>query len=172
LGLEIDIYKIAKRTTAIRKLCVCVWVCVGGGDSPLDDSLRQLWLPLAAATSSVALPDSLGSSIARLCGMNQSVSPCTTSNNHETHFIDDEALLLMVKFSASDASELSRSPVNTLPGCGCTAPGIIGCCVACNEPVVDVVFVTAAPDDPTGFSTSPKGSKPFGFVCLFVCVFQ
>lgn len=29
--------------------------------------------------------------------------------------MEEEALLLIVKFSANDASELSKSPVNTLP---------------------------------------------------------
>jgi hypothetical protein len=72
------------------------------------------------------------------------------------YFIDDVALLLMVKFSASDANELSRSPVNTFPACGCAAPGIIVCCeVICIKPV-DCPLV-----DPTGLKTSPNGSKPF-----------
>lgn len=78
-----------------------------------------------------------------------------------TYFIDDDALLLMVKFSANDASELSKSPVRTLPGCCacCAAPGISdGWCVGCCwiKPV-DVPL----PADPTGFNTSPNGSKPF-----------
>lgn len=80
-----------------------------------------------------------------------------------TYFMDEEALLLMVKFSASDASELSKSPVSTLPGCcDWTAPGIICGCVAWNEPA----DMFAVPADPTGFSTSPNGSKPFMFSCL------
>lgn len=35
-----------------------------------------------------------------------------------TYFIDEDALLLMVRFSASDASDESKSPVRTLPGWG------------------------------------------------------
>lgn len=80
-----------------------------------------------------------------------------------TYFIDDDALLLMVKFSAREASELSKSPVRTLPGCcGWPAPGIICGCEACIEPVVEF----KVPADPTGFSTSPKGSNPLWFSCL------
>lgn len=87
-----------------------------------------------------------------------------------THFIDDEALLLMVKFSAKDANELSRSPVNTFPVfCGCAgtgAPGIIGC----EAPIKPLGTLVAAP--PVGFKTSPNGSKPFMFKwCYLWCSF-
>jgi hypothetical protein len=80
----------------------------------------------------------------------------------QIYFMDDVALLLIVKFSASDASELSRSPVRTFPDCACcgAAPGIIGCCV---KPELVVVVVEDCPllSDDAGFSTSPNGSKPF-----------
>ena len=86
-----------------------------------------------------------------------------------TYFIDEVALLLMVKFSASEASELSKSPVRTLPDCwSWAAPGIICGCVAWVKPFDG----TDGPDDPTGFSTSPKGSNPLDFfiVCVYACL--
>lgn len=97
------------------------------------------------------------------------IKPLLSKNNFKiifckkTHFIDDVALLLIVKFSANEASELSKSPVRTLPGCcwfwvDCAEPGISdGWCVGCCVKLIDCPLL------PAGLKTSPNGSKPFVF---------
>lgn len=90
-----------------------------------------------------------------------------------THLTCAEALLLIVKFSARDARELSKSPVNTLLGCcWIAAVPVIGCCIPPTPPVPPTgraAALWAAPDDvdiPPGFRTSPKASKPYFHFCM------
>ena len=70
--------------------------------------------------------------------------------------MEELALLLMHRLSASDASELSKSPVSTLPGAVCVgaAPVIGG-----QAPIKPIIF-EPAPSWPVGRITSPSGSKP------------
>lgn len=86
-----------------------------------------------------------------------------------THLTWAEALLLIVRFSASDANELSKSPVSTFPvaAAGCEA-GDAFCALPVAEPRTLPVWVTGTPelDDapeplPEGLKTSPNASKPF-----------
>lgn len=69
----------------------------------------------------------------------------------------------MVKFSASEARELSRSPVNTFPGC---PPPIKDCCCVPPSPPAEGAALWAAPvvdgipRPPPGMRTSPSASKP------------
>lgn len=96
-----------------------------------------------------------------------------------THFTCAVALLLIVKFSASEARELSRSPVNTFPGC---PPPINDCCCVPPSPPAEGAALWAAPvvdgipRPPPGMRTSPSASKPCRpnpNVCLYrVCPFE
>lgn len=75
----------------------------------------------------------------------------------ETYFIEELALLLMQRLSAREASELSKSPVSTLPGAaGAGAEPAIG-----QAPIKPIIFAfEPAPRLPVGRITSPSGSKP------------
>lgn len=89
-----------------------------------------------------------------------------------TYFTWAEAVLLIVKFSASEANDVSKSPVSTFPvgfDCG------FGCDVAC-PPVFDKLKPRTFPDwvailpvvaVEAGFNTSPSASKPLIFCYLF-----
>lgn len=67
-----------------------------------------------------------------------------------------DADLFIVKFSANDANELSKSPVSTLPV-------LAGCCtICCWPPPAARIFpcCIGPPVDEAGFNTSPNASKP------------
>lgn len=76
-----------------------------------------------------------------------------------TYLTCADADLFIVKFSASDANELSRSPVRTFPvpadWCDCC------CCIPPVPMILDVCVGPAAPPETgPGFKTSPSASKP------------
>lgn len=84
--------------------------------------------------------------------------------NRNIYLTCADADLFIVKFSANDANELSKSPVSTLPvlaGCGT----ICGC-----PPPVARIFPCwmGPPVDEAGFNTSPNASKPL-FFWFFFC---
>lgn len=83
---------------------------------------------------------------------------CTKENRCKTYFTCADALLFIVKFSANDANELSKSPVSTFPV-------LDGCCVVCWAPPVPIIFPVwigpaAVAETGPGFNTAPNASKP------------
>lgn len=98
-----------------------------------------------------------------------------------TYFTWAVAALLIVRFSANDANELSKSPVSTLPvglgcgwfGCGSDWPPVFDKLKPWTFP--DWVDVVPADAVEAGFKTSPSASKPFflyfsfyfGILCKF-----
>lgn len=157
--------------------------------SPLVGNRHRLWQPSVAVSiqwSRVSLHFSVNS-IAHLCQNEISIrrvqfvvqgsGGCIFILCIYTYLTWADALLFIVKFSANEANELSKSPVSTFPeltadGCGaadafCTPP------IA--EPRTFPDWTEPAPDDadeagPAGFNTSPNASKPFVWL-FWICFF-
>lgn len=93
--------------------------------------------------------------------------------NAFTHFTWAVAALLIVRFSANDANELSKSPVSTLPvglgcgwfGCGSDWPPVFDKLKPWTFP--DWVDVVPADAVEAGFKTSPSASKPFYLIFFY-----
>lgn len=165
-------------------IIVFLLFCIVSFHSPLVGNQHRLWQPLVA----VSIPWSL---VSQHFSVNSTAHPCSDLQIHWEllihRFVDRkgknasyltwaDALLFIVKFSANEANELSKSPVSTFPGLtvdGCGAADAL-CTPPIAEPRTFPVWKEPAPDDadeagPAGFNTSPNASKPF--VWLFSLLF-
>lgn len=153
-----------------------------GFDLPLDDNLPLSLQPLAVVTTNQfypvnSIPVHLCSSIKMIENKNLVKHNANMYSNNAivkkrwAHLTWAVAVLLIVRFSANDANELSKSPVSTLPdalacdwfGCTCGWPPVFDKL----KPWTFPDWVAVLPADAAveaGIKTSPSASKPFIYI--------